>query len=373
MGAPVYQWRDLIEKEGIVLFSANFPLYGDMSHRVMQTLEESVPDVEVYSIDEAFLDLSDLQITDITRFCRDLRGKVKQWTGIPVSIGIGCTKTLAKAANKLAKKNPEYQGVFNLSDQDDPDLALSKLPVEDVWGIGRKYTKFLNKHNIYNTCELKHADQVFIRHWLTVSGERTLLELNGTSCMPLSRQPKPKKVIACTRSFGHYQKEYRELAEAVSYFTRNIGEKLREQHSLAQYLQVFVLTNLHNKNQAQYHNSIVVKLTRPSDYTPDLIKHALQGLKHIFRPGYNYKKAGVLALGLIPEDLIQYDMFTSENTAAKKAAHELMTTIDKINHKIGDDTIKFASEGVARGWWMNQTQRSQRFTTSWQELPDIKA
>lgn len=370
MGAPVYKWRDLIEKENIILFSANFPLYGDMSHRVMQVLNQMVPDMEIYSIDEAFLDLTNMRLKDITEYAREIRARVKQWTGIPVSIGIGSTKTLAKAANKLAKQNPRFDGVFNLTDKSvkETDEQLKQVKLPDIWGVGRKYSQMLPRYNINNAYDLKYADKAFIKKQMTVAGERTLLELNGISCIPMQKVPLPKKAIACTRSFGKYQTTLAELEQAVAYFTRKVGEHLREQSSKTTYLQVFVLTNMHRQDHPQYHNSIIIKLQKPSDFTPLLLQATLAGLKKIFKPNYYYKKAGVLAIGIVPKDLIQYDFYESNIEARIKSETQLMNTVDKVNKTVGSDTLKYAIEGVSRGWWMQQTQKSQRYTTNWNEI-----
>jgi len=375
MGAPLYQWQDLVDKEGIIVFSANFPLYGDMSHRVMKTLEEMCPDLEIYSIDEAFLDLTNMHLSSVTDYCRLIKETVERWTGIPVSVGVGPTKTLAKAASKLAKKIKSNNGVFNFLDYPDTkenDEYLSKVEVGDVWGIGRKYTKLLNRYNIINACDLKNADPVFIKQRLTVTGERTQMELSGIACIPVNRNPHPKKAIAVTRSFGKYQKTLQELSESVAYFTRKIGEKLRAQESAANYLQVFILTNLHRKDHPQYHNSVIVKLAKPSDYSPLLIAAALQGLKNIFRTGFSYKKAGVLALALQPKDLIQYSFLEPTPETQKNAEAKLMKTVDGINRRVGADVLKYAAEGVTRGWWMNQTHKSKRYTTKWAEILQAK-
>jgi DNA polymerase V len=371
MGAPIYQWQEVIEKNNVVVFSANFPLYGDMSHRVMATLAEFVPDIEVYSIDEAFLDLTNLHVENVTEFCKELKATVEKWTGIPVSIGIGSSKTLAKAANKLAKKKFRDVGVFNFLDHTDPDKYLEMLEVEDLWGIGRKHAKFLFRHNINNARDLKYADQGFIRKWLSVMGQRVVLELNGTCCYELEKLPKPKKNIAFTRSFGHYQETYEQLEEAVSYFTRKIGEKLRKEEELASFLQIFLLTNLHNDKLPQYHNSVIVRLFKPSNNSITLIKAAIKGLKAIFKEGYKYKKAGVISLGLIPESHKQYDLFIDPEFEKALQQTNLMDTLDRINRKVDADAVKFAIEGVRREWWMNQTRKSPRYTTSWKEIPLI--
>ncbi len=372
MGAAVYQWQDVIDKNGIILFSANFPLYGDMSHRVMKTLEELCPEMEIYSIDEAFLDLTNMKIANITKYAENIKETVQKWTGIPVSVGIGSTKTLAKAANKLAKKIPENKGVFNFLDFENADEYLEKLDVADIWGVGRKYTKLLQRYNINNAKDFKHADKNFIKTRMTVSGERTQMELSGISCIPMSKNPPPKKAIAFTRSFGKYQKTYEELSESVAYFTRKIGEKLRAQDSVANYLQVFVLTNFHRKDLPQYHNNVIVKLARPSSFSPLLIAAALQGLKSIYRQGFMYKKAGVLALALQPSKHVQYNFLETDPVAQKLAESKLMKAVDGINHRVGADVLKYAAEGVDRGWWMKQTKKSNRYTTKWEEILQAK-
>lgn len=373
MGAPIYKWKELILKENVIVFSANFPLYGDMSHRVMATLSEFVPEIEIYSIDEAFLDLTDLKVDDVTSFCRRLRATILKWTGIPVSIGVGPTKTLAKAGNKLAKKEYRDIGVFNFFDYKDKDQYLEKLDVSDLWGVGRKYTKFLYRHNINTAKALKNTNLLLIKRWMHVMGERIILELNGTPCYKIELEPKSKKNIAFTRSFGHYVSSYQQLEEAVSYFVRKIGEKLRKDKLLAQYLQVFILTNLHNEKLPQYHNSVIVKLFKPTNNTITLIRSALYGLKSIYKEGYMYKKAGVISLGLIPLTHNQYDLFIEPAYEKAMLQSDLMNTLDRINRTVDADAVKFAVEGVKREWWMNQTKRSLRYTTNWKEIPIINS
>ncbi len=369
MGAPIFKLKELVERESINVYSANFPLYGDMSHRVMATISEFVPDVEIYSIDEAFIDLTNLRVPDLTKFCINLRETIVKWTGIPVSIGVAPTKTLAKAANKLAKKQFRDIGVFNFFEHLGNEEEFLKLfPVGDLWGVGRSYTKFLNQHNINNAFELKSLDIGYVKQVMTVAGERLVMELNGEPCYLLEKNPKLKKNIAFTRSFGEYQTKLDQVEEAVAYFSRKIGEKLRKEKEYAQFLQVFILTNFHNKSLPQYHNSVIIKLERPTNNSITLIKEALRGLKYIFKDGYQYKKAGVISLGLIPESHRQYDFFCDPNDE-KYLQKDLMTTLDKINFEVNSDSVKFAAEGVSRKWWMNQTKKSQRYTTNWKELP----
>ena len=373
MGAPMFEYKEVIARQHIRLFSANFTLYGDMSQRVMEILSDFTPSLEVYSIDEAFMDLSNQKIPDWDEFIKQVRSTVLQWTGIPVSIGLGSTKTLAKIANKIAKKNPATGGTFSLLGRDDPDYYLDQVEVGDIWGVGRQYTKYLNSLGIFTARDLKYAQPYSVKKHMTVMGERTQLELNGVSCIPLQPLPKRKKMIASTRSFGHYQESLDNIANAVAYFCNEIGEKLRQDHSKAVFMQVFILTNLYNKSHRQYHKSITIKMFEPTSYTPDLIYYAVEGLKRIYRSGYKYKKAGVLALGIIPESELQYDLIGIYDPYREQRQAAAMRVVDRINRSMNRGTVKFAAEGVDRTkWWMNQTMKSRRFTTKWEELLEIK-
>lgn len=373
MGTPIFKIKELVEKEKINVYSANFPLYGDMSHRVMMCISEFVHDIEIYSIDEAFIELTNQKVNNVTNFCKELKNTIEKWTGIPVSIGVGCTKTLAKAANRLAKKKFRDIGVFNFFDYKGfDDEYLNLLEVSDLWGIGRAYSKFLNRHNILTAKDIKYLDLTYVKKALNINVERLILELKGVSCYSLLTHPKLKKNIAFTRTFGTYQKDFNNIKEAVSYFTRKIAEKLRKEKEFATYLQVFILTNFHDNKIDQYHNSIIIKLPIPTNNSIELIKNAIKGLSVIFKNGYLYKKAGVISLGLIPENHIQYDFFISESEFQKYNNRKLMNTMDIINKKINSDMAKFAIEGVKKEWWMNQTKKSKRYTSNWNELLQVK-
>ncbi|MEA3357076.1 MAG: Y-family DNA polymerase, partial [Patescibacteria group bacterium] len=250
MGIPLFKIQDLIQKHNIQVFSSNYELYGDMSHRVMQTLSQFTSKIEIYSIDEAFLDLVDVHVKDYESYGQNIRKIVMQWTGIPVSVGIAKTKTLAKAANEFAKKNTQTNGVLDLSHSRNSKVneILMKIPVSDIWGIGRQYSKLLQRHNIKSALDLKRADQKWIRKKMTVTGLRTVLELNGQACLNLDEIQADKKRIASTRSFGNYVESIEEMSEAVSSYVSNACEKLRSQYSLASCITVFLRSNYHRKD-----------------------------------------------------------------------------------------------------------------------------
>lgn len=375
MGAPIFKFKEMIEANKVFVYSSNYILYGDMSHRVMETLRTFSPNVEVYSIDEAFIEITNLHCKDLVELGREIQNKVKKYTGIPVSVGIARTKTLAKLANKLGKKNPEFNGVLSLVDVADIDSYLQRFDVEDIWGVGRKYNVFLKARGIMTAKDLKYADKNMIRQRMTVQGKRTVLELNNVPCIPLDEIPDPRKVIITSRSFGTYVESFTLMAEAVSNFVATAAQKLRKQKSKAGYIQVFILTNTHRENQPQYCNSITVKIQGYTSYTPDLIYYALEGLKRIYKDGFKYKKAGIILLDIIPESTRQYDMFLKENSLLEKRNRKVMKVMDQINIKWGKNTLKSALQGVKRNptWGMNQTYKSSRMTSCWNEILKVKA
>jgi DNA polymerase V len=373
MGAPVYKWKEFLKQNGVTLFSANFALYSDMSRRVMQTLAEFSPDMEIYSVDEAFLSLRDISIHSTTEYSNIIRSAILQNTGIPVSIGIASTKTLAKVADHIAKKQTEWGGVLDFSSltETEIDAYLEKYPVGDIWGIGWKHTKFLNSHGVFTAKSLKYADDKWIRRNMSVMGLRTVMELRGVSCLPLEKVRDLQKGVMSTRSFGRYVESVDELQEAVSLYMARACEKLREQKAIASYLTIFIRTNKHNSQHKQYFNSMTIPLENPSSFTPYLTKLALMGVRKIFKPGYKYNKAGVILGGILPEDYIQQDLYLMTDEPRDKNK-ELMGVVDRLNHKYGSNTVYLASEGVDFNWRMKQEQRSPRYTTSWEELLEVK-
>lgn len=368
MGAPVFQYRDLLKKNRVILYSSNYTLYGEMSHRVMQTLSQFAPDMEIYSIDEAFLMVGGE--SSLADHSRTIKQTVYQWTGIPVSIGIAPTKTLAKAANRYAKKNLPKEGFFILTDENLKKEILMKMPVEDVWGIGRQISAKLNRNQIYTAWDLANAKDEWIRKNLSVVGLRTVWELRGISCMSLEEAPSPKKSIVCSRSFGVEVKEEAEMAEAVSCYAARAAEKLRGQESVASFIEVFLCTNRFKEGPV-YANALQIMLPQPTDYTPYLIHYAKYALHRIFRSGFAYKKVGIMLGGLVSNKSVQQDLFWEHKLSLEKQ-HRVMELMDQTNHRYGKDTLKFAAEGIAQPWKMQRKSCSPHFTTSWEDILSIR-
>ena len=371
MGAPVFKYRSLIERHGIQVFSSNYTLYGDMSHRVMAVLSHFTPDMEIYSIDEAFLSFHTGDLEKLEGLARRIRRTVWKWTGIPVSIGIGQTKTLAKVANHMAKSSPEHGGVFSLEDISLVDACLKLLPAGKVWGVGKRHEKTLRCHGIYTAYQLKKAPDSWIRRHLSVTGLRTAWELRGISCIPLEEAPPPKKGITCSRTFERWVETEEELREAVSLHTTRAAEKLRKSRLLAACVQVFLTTSPYQEGP-RYANALTCRLPAPTAYTPTLIAAACRGLERIFKSGYRYKKAGVLLMGLTRAGRRQASLFYQQNREELVRQDQLMEAVDGINTRYGKETLRFASSGVTRGWQSRPSHRSPRYTTCWSELPQVR-
>ncbi len=369
MGVPLFKIQDKIRRNGIAVFSSNYTLYGDLSERVMSTLENFSPDVEIYSIDEAFLNLQGFEHEDLDIYAKKIRDTVKQWTGIPVSVGIGPTKTLAKLANRLAKKSKKANGVLNLYNSPYLKQAQQRTKVGDIWGVGRKYSKLLKNHGINTAYELSLADDRWIKKRMTVMGLRTVLELRGTPCIELDYSPAPKKAIVSSRSFGRLTDSYQDISEAVSTYLTIAANKMRKQKSAAHLLSVFLRTNPFKNDLPQYHNGVLCELPVPTDSTSELLDYAHKGLKQIFKEGYKYQKAGVMLSGLVPYDHSQYALFDTIN---RKKMNKLTIIIDEINEKFGRDTLFYASAGIKKRWSMRREKMSPKYTTSWKELPVVK-
>src|SRR6266480_6123762 len=284
MGQPVFEVEDIIKEHGIQVFSSNYTLYATMSDRTMRVLSQFSPTLEVYSIDEAFADLTSLSIENLTEYGKTMRARVLQYKGLPVSVGIASTKCLCKIANEIVKNNPSYGGVLDLTalTDEEVDTVLSQVAMKDVWGIGRKYADFLQNHGIQTAKDLKYADEQWIRKYLTVTGHRIVLELRGISCIPIEIVRPTKKGIMCAKTFGQEIKDFTELAEAVACYIARAAEKLRGQDSQAAFLTVFIRTNHFNTSIPHYENSHTIRLPFPTAFTPDLITSALKGLKAIF-------------------------------------------------------------------------------------------
>ncbi|NGX39244.1 MAG: DNA polymerase IV 1 [Chlamydiae bacterium] len=354
MGAPAFKYHNFFEVHKVHVYSSNYTLYGDLSHRVMQVLSHFSPELEIYSIDEAFLTTKQDNLIDLAK---EIRRKVWRWTGIPVSVGIGPTKTLAKIANHIAKKEPKHRGVFSLEDSLE---ALTTFPIEDVWGIGRRLTKRMHQIGLLTARDLQQADPVLIQRRFSVTVSKTVLELQGTSCLPLSEAPSPAKSITRSRSFGKPVARLEALEEALSHFVATAAKKLRTQDLLAKHLTVFLTTSPFI--QTPYSNSASASLSVPTDYTPALITKSKQALRPIFRPGYSYKKVGVIFSDLSSKKAVQRDFF------APLFPTPAIDAMDKINAKLGKSALQFAAEGIDKPWKMKSSHTSRRFTTHWDEL-----
>ena len=366
MGRPYFQIEELVRRYGIAVFSSNYTLYGDMSARVMDTLREYTSDVEVYSIDEAFCDLAGFADRNLEEYGRLLRQKVKQWTGIPVSVGIAVTKTLAKAANKIAKKEG---GVLVLDRPELVEATLARLEVEDVWGIGRRWGALLRGQGMRTALDLRNAPEHWIRKHMNVVGLRTAHELRGISCLPLKEAPKPKQSIIVSRSFGQPVTTLDGLLEASASYATRAGEELRGQGLLARHLMVFVTTNRFN-NDPFYANSAVLELPVPTCYTPELIAVAARGIRRMWRSGFRYKKCGVMLLDLSPAARPQYDLLDAKDREKQQAA---MAALDAVNRRFGAGTLFYAGTGIRQPWAMKRGWKSPHYTTDWDTLLKVPA
>ncbi len=369
MGAPVYQVQDIIRRHRVKVYSSNYTLYGDMSRRVMETLNSFTPDMEVYSIDEAFLDLSGFGRLSLADYGRTMRQKVGRWTGIPVSVGIAPTKTLAKLANKIAKKSGKAGGVLNLCNSPHLAEALRRTATEDVWGIGPRQAKKLSMVGIKNALQLRDANDDWILKKLTVVGLKTVLELRGEVCYELECDPPANKGIAGSRSFGRPVESLEELRQAVSVYVSRAACKLRRQKLAAGVLTVLIMTNPFKTDGPRYCNYRTTELPVATDDTGELIGYAVEALEKIYRPGCKYKKAGVLLDRLVPEDQVQGNLFDSRDRNRQK---KLMTVMDKINACVSANALTYASAGLKQPWKTKFLKRSQRYTTNWNELPRVK-
>lgn len=369
MGVPEFQIRPLLRAHRVQVFSSNYTLYGDLSQRVMETLEQFSPNVEISSIDEAFLSVSGFTSRNLTEYGRIVRTTVKRWTGIPVSVGIAETKTLAKIANRVAKRTPDTDGVFDLLACSDRDTLLGTVAVADVWGIGPSYARLLTQHGITTALQLREADERWIRRHMGIVGVRLVAELRGRSCLDLDACPAPKQGITCSRSFGRSVCTLAEMEEAVSSYISRAAEKLRGEGLAATLLTVFLMTNAFT-NEPQYRNSVTYSLPVGTDTTSELIRAALHGLRTIYRDGYRYKKAGVMFTALVPASQVQPDLFDHQDRPRSK---RLMTALDAINDRWGAGTLQYAASGLTKAWKTQFHRRSPTYTTDWDELPVVNA
>ncbi len=367
MGQPIFEARDLVKRHGIQCLSSNYGLYGDMSQRVISLYQDFTPDVENYSIDEAFLKFHPMPVPKLEAIATAIREKVLRYTGIPVCVGMGLTKSLAKIANKLAKKSAS--GVLVLDPARDNSPALEKVAIEDVWGVGRKYSQWLHTRGITTARHLRDADEKWIQQRMTVVGHRLVLELRGVSCIPLELIAPGKKMLCHARAFGKLLESRDELREAVSNYTAQAAHKLRMEGLIAGNIQVFIETNPFRFQDKQYQNSAYLEFPRPTNFTNTLVEHALKGLESIYREGHKYKKAGVLFQGLVPQEFQQQSLLE----AADPREPKLMNALDAVNGKHGRHTLSLAGGSISQGWKAKFEAKSRRWTTSWDELPVANA
>ena len=368
MGAPLHQIQHLIRKHQVVVCSANFPLYGDMSRRVMDVLSTFTHEagLEYYSVDEAFIDISATPKAERVRYAEEMRATVRQHTGIVLSIGVGASKTIAKLASDQSKELPN--GVLALQNEADLDQLLATLQVDDIWGIGAQRGNLCRSQKIITALDFKRANSVWVKKHLSVTGLRTQLELRGVSCLPLVAVRDAKKQICCTRAFGHPITDLSDIREALAVYVTRAGERLRAQHSLASSLTVFVSTNPFHEDQPQYSKSCTLTLPRATNITSEMIAAAHHAVTRIYRPGIAYHRAGITLSGLTDDTFIQPNLFTEIDERAER----LQAIIEAINRKFGRDTIRSAATGIEQAWQMKQQQQSPHFTTNWRELPRVR-
>ncbi len=337
----------------------------------MKTLATFTPSLEVYSIDEAFLDLTGMPY-DVVAYSQHIRKTVRRWTGIPVAIGLGPTKTLAKVANKLSKKNSDLDGVLDFGATPDSDGLLEQVPVGDVWGIGRRYAAMLERYGVVNARQFRDLPRDFVKRKMTVGGLHTLLELQGIPCIDLESIAPAKKSVTASRSFGQPVTRIEEMREALAVYTSRAAERLRKARMVANGVTVWVQTNTFIEGEPQYANSAFGALPGASAHTSEILQVAMQVLERIFRKGYRYKKAGVMLSGLEPIGCHQLSLLSPVPTSDPKA-ERLMGVMDQANARWGRDTIRLAACGIKQDWKMKQAARSPHYTTSWEELPEVKA
>lgn len=368
MGAPLFKIDHLLKGKDVTLFSANFRLYGDFSQRVVQILAQAAPEIEVYSVDESFLEISSLPTDDYEKWAVDLKAQIYQWTGIPVSIGVAPTKTLAKAAAELAKKTPGSSGVHMVTDGNREEL-LRWLPVGGVWGVGWRTAPKLQARGVSTAWDLTQVSEAWVQKHLSIRGLKTVRELKGESCLPLESIVEPQQSIARTRSFGHNVRDYYQLEGAIATFTAQAAVKLRAQQEVATGVMVFVRTP-HNFEGGKG-SSTVVKLGQPTADTGELIDAALQGLQIIHDPDFAYRRAGVALVGLVSREAWQLSLLQDSSHLDKKVA--LMQSVDSLNTKYNTRLIRHASEHIEKtGWHSKHQRRSPAYTTSWGDLPVIR-
>ncbi len=369
MGAPAFKYKNIFKKNDVEVFSSNFPLYGDMSSRVMSILSKFSPNIEIYSIDEAFLKFEGFESYDLDSYCLEIKDMVLKWTGIPISIGVAPTKALAKVANRIAKKFPnQTKGVYLINSEEKRIKALKWIKIQDVWGIGFRHAERLRNININTAYNFINLEDRWVRKNMSVVGLRLKKELEGESVLSLEEVRSPKKAIATTRSFEGTITDYEKIKERISTFAICCAEKLRAQQSNCSSIYVFVRSNKFKKNKPQYRNGIVITIPFSTNSNIVISRYAVEGLKKIFKKGIDYKKAGVIVMGLNSINNYQYNLFENEDIKHQ----ELMRTIDFIQKKEGQSKIKLASQDLKKRWKMKQEKLSANYTCKINEIIKVK-
>jgi len=366
MGANFFEIEDIVKKHDVQVFSTNFVLYADMSLRVKGLLNRFCPSIEDYSIDESFLDFNGFECFNLKEHCEKIAQTVNQGTGIPVSVGVGPTKTLAKVANKFAKKFPAYQGVCMIDTEEKRVKALKRFEIGDVWGIGRQHTKRLTAIGVKTAYDFTQLPLAWVRKNMTVVGERTWSELRGMPCIAMEVVAPPKQSIMISRSFGKMIADFTTISEAVATYTGMAAAKLRRQKSCAKSLLVFVDSNPFREDLEQYSRHIIQQLPVATHSTQELIHYANEGLQKIFRPKIFYKKAGVMLMDICSANLVQGNLF---DTIDRKKHHRLMEVMDRVNEHYGRNTLKIAAMGDGKAWKIKQERLSPCYTTRISDFP----
>ena len=367
MGEPYFKARNIIIKNNVQVFSSNYSLYGDISRRVMRTLKRFNSKIEVYSIDEAFLDLSNFSDKEVKDVGKEIRNTVLQWTGIPTSIGIAETKTLSKVANHIAKK--QKSGVVSLINIKDLDPILEKVEVRDIWGVGKQLSKFYIKNGIYNAKQLKNASNTWIKKTKNVLSSRTAMELRGVPCIEIETKQAKRKSCCVSRSFGEKVEKLRELKESVTSYCLNAAEKIRSESLVCKSITVFIRTSPFQNKGIFYSNSKTIDFPIATNNSIEIVKNALEGLDLIYKDGFKYQKAGIILSGLSDSEKGN-SLFKSTKDERIK---NLMQSIDNTNYRYGRSTISLASAGINKKWSMRRQYSSKIDTADFYSLPKILA
>jgi len=371
MGSPEFKIRPLVKRHNIAIRSSNYALYGDMSQRVMETLQSCTPNLEVYSIDEAFAELSSGYMDSLEAYGQFIRKRVLKWTGIPVSVGIAPTKTLAKIANETAKKYASLDGVLVLDNFNKTEKVLNRVSVEDVWGVGRNYAKTLQKHGIQSALELSRQPDSWIKKTMKVTGLRTVWELRGRPCLTVEQTVEPRKGILSSRSFGQPVRNADDLKEAVTLFASRAAEKLRIQRSVANTITVTLVADKYADHNGEYKFGLSVNLPNATADTSTFASVSKMAVDRLFDESKTYKKAWIMLTGIVPESEIQANLFNPVGYSSRQ--HKLMESLDEVNARFGKQTMTLAGSGVGTNqtWRMKQEHLSPRYTTRWDELMEI--